>query len=261
VESTAPGEPEARNVNVLFWALRELAKETSRTDRDREARVLFDELSASAPGVLRRELGDWYSARSPAERDELVSDAIHRVVIAATIGPSRCRAESAGAAWLWCKRILVRSARKAIGREQRIRELARSFGEEANVSRSQGDEPLLERFGGAVELVQRVCAELRRTHRADHAQSLADALLEYVENLLGARLNRHSTLRARRPRGQKRSRNTAYQRRHRGREAGRAAVHRIAERGELSAPILECAVMLSLVDSETFALPASRPPR
>jgi hypothetical protein len=63
-------------------------------------------------------------------------------------------------------------------------------------------------------------------------------------------LSRHSMLRARKSRGAapgKRGRNAAYQRKRRGREAGREAVRRLADRGELSASLLDCAVMLSLV--------------
>jgi hypothetical protein len=245
-----PVEDGANNVSLLFWALRGLTNEPSGKLRDRQTRVLFDELMASASGVLRKELGEWYGARSAPERDELVSDAVHSVVLAATVGPSPCRAESAGAAWLWCKRILVRSARKAMGREARVRELKRGFSVLPDAPRPSSAAPGVSDPQAAVELLQLVRTELLRMHRADHAESLADGLLLYVEDLLGARLSRRSMLRTRRGHGvapTKRVRNTAYQRKRRARVAGRAAILRLAERGELGPAVMNCAVMLSLL--------------
>ncbi len=199
---------------------------TSRMDRERAASHLYQELRHFAPGVVRRR---FYRAS-----DDLIDEAIQKVVLKASLGRARFRGDDDRAARAWCSRILQRYVLDVIRRERRLVDLDDAPQQRAPATpdplAGQDMETLLDRLEGA----------LARLHRERDLEMVRHNLRVHLEaRIVGTDIDAQIARWAAPDDPDdkvalRRARDRIYQYRRRGKVAGCEAVQALLETGEIT---------------------------
>jgi len=212
----------------LWENLRLLANdEAGAQPRERAAGALYRELRRFAKSVIRRRAHD--------VPEPVIEEAIHKVVLEASLGHARFRGEDERSARAWCNRILQRYAIDYFrGQRHQVPE------EDAPELRaSADDDPLL--IADIESLLDQLVATLPRLHRARDLAAVVQNLKIHLEaRLMGRSLDEQvidyiPSDATKGEEGERKARDRVYQWRRRGKLAACNALASLLESGELNA--------------------------
>ncbi len=212
---------------VLCRLLQRLAHDDlPRAQREAAASALYREVRRFAPGALYR--------RFPGLPEVVVEEAIHKVVLEASLGRSRFRGDDERAARAWCNRILHRYAIDHF----RYRRNKVHLDDAPPVRAPADDDPVF--AADLVDLFDRMIGVLSRLHRPRDLERVTTNVRVHIEaHLLGedieAQMMRYGDL-GPDPTAteRRRARDRIYQYRRRGKLAACAAWATLLETGEVS---------------------------
>ncbi|MDF1561839.1 MAG: hypothetical protein P1V51_02275 [Deltaproteobacteria bacterium] len=236
---------------ALWELLRTLADdELPRRERDAAAAALYAMVQRFGGGTLRR--------RFPHLPQVIVEEAIHKVVLEASLGRSRFRGEDDRAARAWCNRILQRYAIDYF----RSRKNKVNLDDAPAVKAPADDDPV---FAADLEhLFGMLLGSLSRLHRARDLERVQDNVRIHLEaHLLGEEIE-PQIARWADPGGEasatdrRRARDRVYQYRRRGKVAACAAIAALHETGEIGVVEVDLMTRLLGCDEASEEAPAGR---